>query len=608
MATYKVRDPTGAIREIKGPDGATDEEVIAQAKLLFSATKKPAIEDAITRGARDFNADTGFAENALAGAGKAFSDLGRGVTQFIGYGPSRQEIDEIAKRDAPLMDTGGGITGNIAGNVAAMLPAAAIPGVNTVLGGAALGVASGALSPVGENESRLERGAYGGAFGAMLPAALKLGSGVYTKGRNLVDSLMPGGTERLGNRMLNTIAGDRQAQVLAALRANTPAVPGSAAIAGEAAVPAGSAEFSALQNLVKYPKASDYDAIEQAQKLARVKALQTIGGRGADDTALNAAIARRTAASAPLYQAVEQSAAKVDAQPVVDAVKVLLVKNKNEDAISVPMRKILDDLIPDGETLENNPQALASLSKNIKAMLGKKTPDGQHEFDVKVLTGVKELLDRQIGQAEIAYTAAREAFKTKSGPINRMNIGQVLENKLANATGKESPAQFLNVLDDPALAMKKATGFPRYKELGQVLQPDEVTTAKAVGDELSRNMRLKELSTKGMESARKTLGILEPEIHPTGMFSPILSVSRGLLNRALGKADDKAIAYLSQLMKDPQATARAMEIATPAQRSKLLEELAKFRNPALIGAPSLAVPGLLGPSYVPQSGLLNTEE
>ena len=39
MATqiYKVRDPSGAIREIEGPAGATDDQVIAKAKELFAA-------------------------------------------------------------------------------------------------------------------------------------------------------------------------------------------------------------------------------------------------------------------------------------------------------------------------------------------------------------------------------------------------------------------------------------------------------------------------------------------------------------------------------------------------------------------------------------------
>ena len=44
MATqiYKVRDPSGAIRKIEGPAGATDDQVIAKAKELFSAPETSA--------------------------------------------------------------------------------------------------------------------------------------------------------------------------------------------------------------------------------------------------------------------------------------------------------------------------------------------------------------------------------------------------------------------------------------------------------------------------------------------------------------------------------------------------------------------------------------
>jgi len=44
MATqiYKVRDPSGIIRKIEGPAGATDDQVIAKAKELFSAPETPA--------------------------------------------------------------------------------------------------------------------------------------------------------------------------------------------------------------------------------------------------------------------------------------------------------------------------------------------------------------------------------------------------------------------------------------------------------------------------------------------------------------------------------------------------------------------------------------
>lgn len=39
MAIYKVRDPSGNIREISGPDGAGDDEIISQAKTLFGSEK-----------------------------------------------------------------------------------------------------------------------------------------------------------------------------------------------------------------------------------------------------------------------------------------------------------------------------------------------------------------------------------------------------------------------------------------------------------------------------------------------------------------------------------------------------------------------------------------
>ncbi len=41
---YKVRDPSGNIREIKGPEGETDEQVIKQAQILFSAPEQQTIQ------------------------------------------------------------------------------------------------------------------------------------------------------------------------------------------------------------------------------------------------------------------------------------------------------------------------------------------------------------------------------------------------------------------------------------------------------------------------------------------------------------------------------------------------------------------------------------
>lgn len=110
----------------------------------------------------------------LAGAGKALTDIYRGGAQVLGA-DNQAEIDASRLRDAPLMETGAGMSGNIAGNVAAFLPTAMIPGANTITGSALIGGAIGALQPTTADDSRLGNvalGAAGGAAGQKLANAL----------------------------------------------------------------------------------------------------------------------------------------------------------------------------------------------------------------------------------------------------------------------------------------------------------------------------------------------------------------------------------------------------------------------------------------------------
>ena len=116
------------------------------------------------------NFDTGLpiganVSNALAGAGKSFYDTARGVGQMMGA-VSTADVEESKKRDAPLMNTKAGTAGNIGGSIAQFLPAAFVPGANTLVGATAIGAGMGAVQPTGEGESRLKNTAAGGAFGA----------------------------------------------------------------------------------------------------------------------------------------------------------------------------------------------------------------------------------------------------------------------------------------------------------------------------------------------------------------------------------------------------------------------------------------------------------
>lgn len=117
-------------------------------------------------------------QNFGIGFDKVVTDVGRGIQQVTGLGDQQalqDEINESRRLDKPLMETTGGKVGNVAGNVAVVTPALAIPGVNTVTGGIVLGGGLGAAQPTATkdeygrdtNESRLLNTVLGSAVGGV---------------------------------------------------------------------------------------------------------------------------------------------------------------------------------------------------------------------------------------------------------------------------------------------------------------------------------------------------------------------------------------------------------------------------------------------------------
>lgn len=125
-----------------------------------------------------------FWQKALVGAGKAFTDVGRGAEQLVGLKPTGA-LAPAPEADAALMNTAGGKLGDFGTQALMMgalggglglgarglgLASKAVPFVNSAL---ASGAVSG-LQPVGDGESRLKNTLEGGAMGAAgeaLPAA-----------------------------------------------------------------------------------------------------------------------------------------------------------------------------------------------------------------------------------------------------------------------------------------------------------------------------------------------------------------------------------------------------------------------------------------------------
>lgn len=156
----------------------------------------------------------------LAGVGKGLTDTYRGVKQVGsealsalalskgGVQRSRQfdataqdlraQQDDVAARDAPLMDTGAGLAGAVTGTLASMaIPGAAATKVAPVSGAArafmnpqtfraaaGAGAAYGALQPVGTDESRAANTAIGAGTGLASQAVFALGGRVAQPVKN----------------------------------------------------------------------------------------------------------------------------------------------------------------------------------------------------------------------------------------------------------------------------------------------------------------------------------------------------------------------------------------------------------------------------------------
>lgn len=146
---------------------------------MQQAGPSPAEIEAEFRKKMDPTAGMSGTEKFLAGAGKAFADVGRGAGQLVGL-VSREDVAESRRLDAPLMKTGAGQAGNFVGNVALTAPTAMIPGANTVTGAGLIGAGIGLLQPstsTAETALNIGLGGAGGAGGQYvankLPGAVR---------------------------------------------------------------------------------------------------------------------------------------------------------------------------------------------------------------------------------------------------------------------------------------------------------------------------------------------------------------------------------------------------------------------------------------------------
>lgn len=496
------------------------------------------------------------AEKFLAGTGKAFVDVGRGVRQYLPKslgGLTAEQIAEAKAIDAPLMRTGAGMAGNVLGNVAIAAPAALIPGAATIPGAALTGGALGALQPGVDAGERVANIGLGAAASAAVPVAMR-GAQVA---RSFADPLYQGGRERIMGNVMRRVAGDQADDAVKNLRAAREIVPGSLPTTAEAA------QIPSIAALQRTAVQSDPVAMNQliarqtSQNQARQAALQAITP---DEAAARSA---RSAASDPLYDATRKAGFDPDA---VDAAS---------PQIAGLMKRIPADLLNDAKTLSqvsgDSIDEMGSVrgAHYLKMAIDSRISQAKMSGDAtaaRAFSGLQNDFLDVLDNVSPLYKQARETFAKLSPPVNQAKVLQAIGQRSVNFRGDLTPAAFSraatdktaqSVLRNPSATLR-TTLTPQQQKTLQNIQADLLRSefaqnaGRGVGSDTVQKLAFSNIMQQsGLPSVLQGFA-------PASMLGNVAQRAGQVIYR---DANQEMAQQLAQAMLDPQQAAALMQAA-----------------------------------------------
>jgi len=638
-----VRLPDGTI--IKNvPDGTSKADLVAKLQrngmavpsewLAATPTPKPQIPQADpSEGGSTIqvynpfgkNLDTGLkvgqaTTRVLAGIGSGLDDLKTGVGQRLGF-IDQASVDEKKRRDAPLKATTAGTVGNVIGKVAVGLPAAFVPGANTLAGAGLIGGAQGVLEPTASDESVAKNaliGASAGAGGVVLGRVLRAG---YQGVKGLIEPFTEAGQNRIAGRVLERFAENPDAvrnatsaatetgarpllaeaardRGVATLQRALESDPQIAAMVAQRAADNNAARVATIGSIAGDPakRAADNNA-------ARVA---TIGSIAGDPAKRAAAESARKAASGDMYQAATNATYTVDSK-LGDLLNRPAVKQALQRAKSLaenqgrPFTFATETQAPfsgvGGRAAESSKQITGQGLQDLKMALDEMLSDPASGFTGKAGDTIKNLRGQIMDwmeQANPAFKQARTAYASASKPINAMDVGQRLLDKTTGAIrdlggNKRLQANaFARALNDEAGTVQKATGFKGVNALADVLQPEQLSKLNAVRNELELASNLAQAANGPGSQTAKSLAsqnLLRQILGPTGLpqswaESTMLETLLRPVQFGMKAAEPRIQNKLAEIMLDPSKAGNALSAAQKKELSNALQRVAPYLQQA----------------------------
>lgn len=524
-------------------------------------------------------------EKFRSGMGKAFTDLARGAGQYVGL-VDRADVAESRKLDSPLMKTGAGLSGNIAGNVAALLPTAMIPGANTYTGAATIGAISGALQPSTSTGETLTNTALGGVIAPATLGVVRGGQALYQAGKGLAEPFTKAGQDRLAAEVLRRSATDpaKAAQMAAQAR---QLVPGSENTLAQVAQDPGLAQLE--RTLLNNPEAAaPFQQRFGAQRMARLDAVKDIAGRGDhyDEIKAGRALFANEDYSKALSQGVDKNMAKALQPQIQSLMERPSILSAQKDAIR--LAKESGETLTDFGSVKGLDWLKKALDNKISMAAAPNSSIGK--ADLQALVQTKSDLMKTLEQIAPAYKEANQNFAAMSEQVNGMDVARTLLDKLNKpgsrymqpGTAREMGDAYSTELAKSFDTVKKATGL--NKDITQVMPAKDIASLENVARDLGRKSFSETAGgAKGSPTAQNltSQNMLRRILGPTGLPETWAesNLLQGLLSPVqigskLSGADKKIMERIAQGLLDP------------ADGIGLLSQPAAIRSVGLLGAPT----------------------
>jgi hypothetical protein len=399
----------------------------------------------------------------------------------------------------------------------------------------------------------------------------------------------------------------RGPQIVEALRSpQAQLVPGSVPTAAQAAAPVGSARFAQLGASAAETLPTEFMERAKQQAAARLAEMRTVGRTEAQ---LETAKAARASEAGALYQAAERGKpiaetpefTELMSRPSMDKAMARAAELSAERGQVFQIGKTTPEtqvpspiLGPSGETLMQTvpaTQAKYPISSfhNLKLAMDDliRNPErfGIGASEAAAIAKTRGELIGFIKQKSPLYEKARATFAEKSGPINRMEIGQYLESKLLSPLAEEAPQRagvFATAVEQAPQTIKRALeGAPRFEKLSDVLKPDEVRKVEAIRADLAREaeaLRMARAAAQAGPEAARNL-----QIPRANLMDRVFNVANKVISSLERKIDKRLAIQIATEMLDPQQAAQVIEDAvkyaeeTSARGKKIRETGKKVR-------------------------------